>query len=65
MASAPGGRGIGVVFWEPAWTAVPGNGWDPADPATGNAWENQAMFDFDGRALPVLQEYAPDPDVRR
>lgn len=65
MASAPGGRGIGVVFWEPAWTAVPGNGWDPADPTTGNAWENQAMFDFDGRALPVLQEFAPDPDVRR
>ncbi|WP_104173512.1 glycosyl hydrolase 53 family protein [Arthrobacter sp. Y81] len=65
VASAPGGRGIGVVSWEPAWTAVPGNGWDPADPTTGNAWENQAMFDFDGRALPVLQEFAPDPDVRR
>lgn len=61
VASAPGGRGLGVVSWEPAWTAVPGNGWDPADPATGNAWENQAMFDFTGRALPALQEYAPDP----
>ncbi|WP_104045968.1 glycoside hydrolase family 53 protein [Arthrobacter sp. ZGTC412] len=65
VASAPGGRGLGVVSWEPAWTAVPGNGWDPADPNTGNAWENQAMFDFEGRALPALQEFAPDPDVKR
>lgn len=65
VAAAPGGRGIGVVSWEPAWTAVQGNGWDPADPASGNAWENQAMFDFDGRALPALREYAPDPQPRR
>ncbi|OUM43347.1 glycoside hydrolase family 53 protein [Arthrobacter sedimenti] len=65
VASAPGGRGIGVVSWEPAWTAVEGNGWDPADPASGNAWENQAMFDFEGRALPALAEYAPDPEPRR
>ncbi len=65
VASAPGGRGLGVVSWEPAWTAVPGNGWDPADATTGNAWENQAMFDFAGRALPALQEFAPDPDVKR
>jgi arabinogalactan endo-1,4-beta-galactosidase len=64
VASAPGGRGLGVVSWEPAWTAVPGNGWDPADPASGNAWENQAMFGFDGRALPALQEFAADPDVK-
>lgn len=65
VASAPGGRGAGVVSWEPAWTAVPGNGWDPADPASGNAWENQAMFDFNGRALPALQEYAADPEPKR
>ena len=65
VASAPGGRGIGVVSWEPAWTAVPGNGWDPADPASGNAWENQAMFDFNGRALPALREFAPDPAAKR
>ncbi|MHA7210057.1 glycoside hydrolase family 53 protein [Arthrobacter sp. MDT1-65] len=65
VASAPGGRGIGVVSWEPAWTAVEGNGWDPADPASGNAWENQAMFDFDGRALPALAGFAPDPEPRR
>ena len=60
VASAPGGRGLGTVYWEPAWTSVEGNGWDPADPASGNAWENQAMFGFDGRLLPVAAELAPD-----
>ncbi|MFF3064561.1 glycosyl hydrolase 53 family protein [Oerskovia sp. NPDC057915] len=61
VASAPGGRGLGVVYWEPAWTSVEGNGWDPADPSSGNAWENQAMFDLDGRLLaPVAAELAPD-----
>ncbi|MDT0265162.1 glycosyl hydrolase 53 family protein [Streptomyces sp. DSM 44915] len=49
----PDGRGLGVFYWEPAWTAVPGNGWDPADPASGNAWENQALFDYTGRVLPA------------
>ena len=61
VASAPSGRGLGVVYWEPAWTSVEGNGWDPADPSSGNAWENQAMFDLDGRLLaPVAAELAPD-----
>lgn len=60
VVSAPGGRGLGAVYWEPAWTTVPGAGWDPADPASGNAWENQAMFDFDGVALPALTEFAAD-----
>jgi hypothetical protein len=23
------------------------------------------MFDFDGRALPELQEFTPDPDLKR
>ena len=32
---APGGRGLGIVWWEPAWTAVPGNGWDPDRPGLG------------------------------
>jgi len=60
VASAPGGRGIGTVYWEPAWTSVAGNGWDPADPTSGNAWENQALFDFSGRLLPAARELAPD-----
>jgi arabinogalactan endo-1,4-beta-galactosidase len=51
------GRGLGVFYWDATWTAVPGNGWDNTNPAEGNAWENQALFDFDGQVLPALSEY--------
>jgi len=37
--------------------AVPGNGRDPTDPTSGNAWGNQALFDFDDRALPAMDEF--------
>ncbi|WP_228373531.1 glycoside hydrolase family 53 protein [Demequina gelatinilytica] len=53
VAGAPGGRGLGVVYWEPAWTAVAGSGWDPTDASSGNAWENQAFFDFNSRQIPA------------
>lgn len=55
VASAEGGRGIGTVYWEPAWTSVAGAGWDPSDPSSGNAWENQALFDFTGKLLPAAR----------
>ena len=64
VASAPGGRGLGTVYWEPAWTDVAGNGWDPADPTSGNAWENQALFAFDGRLLPAAHDLAATPADR-
>ncbi len=51
------GHGLGVFYWDATWTAVKGNGWDNTDLATGNAWENQALFDFDGKVLPALAEY--------
>jgi arabinogalactan endo-1,4-beta-galactosidase len=47
---------LGVFYWEPTWTAVPGNGWDPNNPASGNQWENQALFDYDSKALPAMRE---------
>ncbi|OEJ23790.1 arabinogalactan endo-1,4-beta-galactosidase [Streptomyces agglomeratus] len=53
VEAVPNGRGLGVVYWEPTWTAVPGNGWDPADPSSGNGWENQALFGYDDRLLPA------------
>ncbi|MCT4351996.1 arabinogalactan endo-1,4-beta-galactosidase [Streptomyces sp. Je 1-79] len=53
VEAVPNGRGLGVVYWEPTWTAVTGNGWDPADPSSGNGWENQALFDYDSRLLPA------------
>lgn len=55
VRAVPNGRGLGVFCWDATWTAVAGNGWDPMDPTLGNNWENQALFDFDGRALPALQ----------
>lgn len=54
IRAVPDGRGLGFFWWDATWTAVPGNGWDPANPALGNNWENQALFDFDGRPLPAL-----------
>ncbi|MEU2116416.1 arabinogalactan endo-1,4-beta-galactosidase [Streptomyces sp. NPDC016459] len=58
VEAVPNGRGLGVVYWEPAWTAVTGNGWDPADPSSGNGWENQALFDYDSRLLPAAGRFA-------
>jgi arabinogalactan endo-1,4-beta-galactosidase len=57
LRALPDGRGLGVFYWDATWTAVPGNGWDPTDPTSGNTWENQALFDFDDRALPAMDEY--------
>ncbi|MCM1106520.1 MAG: glycosyl hydrolase 53 family protein [Blautia sp.] len=53
---------VGFFWWEPAWIPVPGSGWaTPAslkymnDPGPcGNEWANQALFDYDGNALPAL-----------
>ena len=52
VKNVPNGRGLGVFYWEPAWTAVTGSGWDPTNPNSGNGWENQALFDYNSRALP-------------
>ena len=54
----PNGRGLGVFWWDATWTAVPGNGWDPFRPSSGNNWENQALFDFQNRALPAMELFA-------
>jgi arabinogalactan endo-1,4-beta-galactosidase len=55
VAAVPGT--LGVFYWEPTWTAVDGAGWDPADPSSGDGWENQAVFDYSGRALPALRVF--------
>jgi arabinogalactan endo-1,4-beta-galactosidase len=54
VEAVPNGRGLGVFYWESTWTAVNGNGWDPTDAASGNGWENQALFGYDDRALPAM-----------
>jgi len=54
-AAVPGGQGLGYCYWEGLWTYRAGSGWDPTDPASGNAWENLSLFDFEDRALPGLR----------
>lgn len=58
VKAVPNGRGLGYFYWEPGWTAVIGAGWDPANPAAGNGWENQALFDYQSRALPAMAVFA-------
>ncbi|MEV4578987.1 arabinogalactan endo-1,4-beta-galactosidase [Nonomuraea jabiensis] len=55
VRQVPDGLGLGLFTWEATWTGVKGNGWDPADPSSGNGWENQALFDYADRALPALR----------
>lgn len=59
----PDGKGRGFFYWEPAWIPVPGSGWANEDALRfigeqgpcGNEWANQALFDYEGNALPALE----------
>ncbi|MFT3983484.1 MAG: glycosyl hydrolase 53 family protein [Lachnospiraceae bacterium] len=63
IASVPDNRGRGYYYWEPAWIPVPGCGWANEAALTyinesgpgGNEWANQALFDYEGNALPALR----------
>ena len=66
LRQVPQGRGKGIFWWEPAWIPVPGSGWakqpgweyvHEKGPG-GNEWANQALFDFEGNALPALRVFA-------
>lgn len=48
VAQVPNNKGIGFFYWEPCWIAT------SSVPST---WENQAMFDFNGNALPSLKVF--------
>ncbi|WP_199925750.1 glycosyl hydrolase 53 family protein [Paenibacillus bouchesdurhonensis] len=52
VANVRNQKGLGVFYWEPAW--LPGVGWKSGE---GNAWENQAMFDYDGNVLESLNVF--------
>ena len=54
VARTPDHLGLGVVYWEPAW--IPGVGWKPGE---GNAWDNQTVFDANGRALVSVDAMQP------
>lgn len=60
----------GYCWWEPCWLPVPGSQWatpaglvyvNEAGPG-GNEWANQALFDYDGNALPALEELRLDAE---
>jgi arabinogalactan endo-1,4-beta-galactosidase len=58
VQAVPNGLGLGAFYWEPTWTVVPGNGWDPSNPSSGDGWENQAMWNYSNVALPVIADFA-------
>ncbi|MCD7746351.1 MAG: glycosyl hydrolase 53 family protein [Lachnospiraceae bacterium] len=66
IKKVPNGLGCGFVYWEAAWLPVPNVGWANAESCAyiqepgpyGNEWANQALFDYDGNALPALEAIA-------
>lgn len=62
IKNIPDHKGAGFFYWEPAWLPRHGSQWateaareyigEPG--AGGNEWANQALFDYDGNALPAL-----------
>ncbi len=62
LREVPENKGIGFYYWEPAWIPVKGCGWATKEALAytgekgkgGNEWANQALFDYEGNALPAL-----------
>ncbi len=62
IKKVPDNLGKGFFYWEPAWIPVAGSGWATEESLQyiqdkgpcGNEWANQALFDYDGNALPAL-----------
>jgi arabinogalactan endo-1,4-beta-galactosidase len=48
IKDVPEGKGIGLFYWAPDWISAP---------TFGSAWENLAMFDFQGEALQALKVF--------
>lgn len=60
LANVPGGKGIGMFYWEPDWYALPGAG---AFKDQGDEWDNLAMFDDSGKALESWQVFRDVSDA--
>ena len=62
VIDVPDHRGKGIFYWEPTWIAVPGTTWATKagmkyihdEWKEGNARENQALFDCQGKVLPSI-----------
>lgn len=70
IENVPENKGRGFFYWEAGWLPVAGSGWATDEALAyikekgpcGNEWANQALFDYDGNALPaleVIREYEP------
>jgi len=70
IEKVPENKGRGFFYWEAGWLPVAGSGWATEEALAyikeagpgGNEWANQALFDYDGNALPALQvirDYEP------
>ena len=67
LKSGKDGRIIGDLYWDPIFIEVPGVGWamkengtvgDPSDDTVDvNVVSNTTLFDFNGKALPVMNAY--------
>lgn len=60
LSNVPYNKGKGFFYWEPDWIPKDGCGWKTGE---GNGWENQAMFDFKGKALSSLNVFRTSPDA--
>ena len=54
VKNIPNNRGIGFCYWAPDWVAFSGN---ENTSTSGSSWENQCMFDFNLKALPIFDIY--------
>ncbi|WP_040248659.1 glycoside hydrolase family 53 protein [Psychroserpens mesophilus] len=54
LKNIPNNRGIGFCYWAPDWVAFSGN---ENTSTSGSSWENQCMFDFNLKALPIFDIY--------
>jgi len=54
VANVPGGRGLGIFYWEPDWIPVSGAGWYTNG---GDGWDNQTLFDTTGKALASMNVF--------
>ncbi|WP_168735460.1 glycosyl hydrolase 53 family protein [Cohnella fermenti] len=54
LANVPNDMGLGLFYWGADW--LPGNdtGWITGQ---GSGWENQALFDYTGKALPSIDVF--------
>lgn len=50
-ATALGDDCLGLFYWEPAWISIPNSDY------AGSPWENQALFDENGKPLPALRSF--------